>query len=86
MEAEERQGQTTYRTIGFRSGTQLGGRIADPNTAPEHPMDVPIVVPTLLIDMMFPCCPGCETLNEPVTELVPIEEDHPVTLPRNNQG
>ena len=27
----ERQGRTTYRTIGFRSGTQLGGRIADPN-------------------------------------------------------
>ena len=31
-------------------------------------------------------CPGCEVLNEPVTELVPIEEEHPVSLPRNNQG
>ena len=35
---------------------------------------------------MFPCCPGCEVLNEPVSELVPIEEEHPVSLPRNNQG
>ena len=35
MEAEERQGQTTYGTIGFRSGTQLGGRIADPNISPN---------------------------------------------------
>ena len=34
----------------------------------------------------FQCCPGCEVLNEPVTELVPIEEDHPIVLPRNNQG
>ena len=54
--------------------------------APECPTDVSIVVPTPLIDASFPCCPGCEVLNEPVTELVPIEEDHPVTVPRNNQG
>ena len=54
--------------------------------APEHPTDVPIVVPTPPINAAFPCCPGCEVLNEPVTELVPIEEDHPVTLPHNNQG
>ena len=54
--------------------------------APEHPTDVPIVVPTPPIDATFPCCPDCETLNKPVTELVPIEEDHPVTLPCNNQG
>ena len=54
--------------------------------APEHPTDVPIVVPTLPIDATFPCCPGCEVLNEPVTELVPIEEEHPVSLPRDNQG
>ena len=37
MEAEERQGQTTYGTIRFRSGTQLGGRIADPNTDKDRP-------------------------------------------------
>ena len=49
-------------------------------------MDVPIVVPTPLINTMFPCCLGCKTLNEPVTELVPIEEDHPVNLPYDNQG
>ena len=35
---------------------------------------------------MFPCCPGYEVLNEPVTKLVPIEEDHPVVVPRNNQS
>ena len=50
----------------------------------EHPTDVPIVVPTPPIDATFPCCPGCEVLNEPVTELVPIEEDPP--LPRDNQS
>ena len=44
------------------------------------------MVPTLSINSTFPCCPGCEVLNEPVTELVPIEEDHPVMLPHNNQG
>ena len=38
------------------------------------------------IDATFPCCLGCKILNEPVTELVPIEEEHPVTLPRDNQG
>ena len=54
--------------------------------APERPMDVPIVVPTLPVDATFPCCPGCEVLNETVTELVPIEEDHPVMVPRDNQG
>ena len=54
--------------------------------APECPTDVPIVVPTPPINATFPCCPGCEVLNEPVTELVPIEEDHPITVPRNNQG
>ena len=53
---------------------------------PEHPTNVPIVVPTPPIDATFPCCPGCEVLNEPVTELVPIEEEHPVSLPRDNQG
>ena len=52
----------------------------------EHPTDVLIVVPTPPINAAFPCCPGCEVLNEPVMELVPIEEDHPVTLPHNNQG
>ena len=55
-------------------------------SAPEHTTDVPIVVPTPPIDITFPCCPGCETLNEPVTELIPIEEDHLITLPCNNQG
>ena len=54
--------------------------------APERPTDVPIVVPSPPVDATFPCCPGCEVLNEPVTELVPIEEEHPVSLPRNNQG
>ena len=54
--------------------------------APERPTDVPIVVPTLPIDASFPCHPGCEVLNEPVTELVPIEEEHPVSLPHDNQG
>ena len=53
--------------------------------APEHVMDVPIVVLTPLINTTFLCCPGCEVLNEPVTELVPIEEAHPVVLPRDNQ-
>ena len=53
---------------------------------PERPTDVPIVVPTPLINAMFPCCPGCETLNKPVMELVPIEEEHPVALPCDNQG
>ena len=53
---------------------------------PERPMDVPIVVPTLLINATFPCCSGCEVLNEPVTKLIPIEEDHLVMLPCNNQG
>ena len=53
---------------------------------PEHPTDVPIVVLTPPIDATFPCCPGCEVLNEPVTELIPIEEEHPVMLPRDNQG
>ena len=54
--------------------------------APERPTDVPIMVPSPSIDATFPCCPGCEVLNEPVTELVPIEEEHPVSLPRDNQG
>ena len=54
--------------------------------APERLMDVPIVVPTPLINATFPYCLGCEVLNEPVTELVPIKEDHPLTLPHNNQG
>ena len=54
--------------------------------APERPMDVPIVVPTPPINATFPCCLGCEVLNKPVTELVLIEEDHPVALPHNNQG
>ena len=54
--------------------------------APEHPTDVLIMVPTPLIDATFPCCPGCKVLNKPVTELVPIEEEHPVSLPRDNQG
>ena len=52
----------------------------------ECPTDVLIIVLSLPIDATFPCCPGCEVLNEPVTELVPIEEEHPVNLPRNNQG
>ena len=54
--------------------------------APERPTDVPIVVPTPPINATFPCCPGCEVLNEPVMELVPIEEEHPVAVPHNNQG
>ena len=54
--------------------------------APERPTDVPIVVPSPPVDATFPCCPGCEVLNKPVTELVPIEEEHPVSLPRDNQG
>ena len=54
--------------------------------APEHPTDVPIVVPTPPIDATFPCCLGCEVFNKPVTKLVPIEEEHPATLPRDNQG
>ena len=54
--------------------------------APECSTDVPIVVLTPPIDATFLCCPGCEVLNEPVTELVPIEEDHLVTLPCDNQG
>ena len=54
--------------------------------APERPTDVTIVVPTPPVDATFPCCPDCEVLNEPVTELVPIEEDHLVSLPHDNQG
>ena len=34
----------------------------------------------------FPCYLGCEVLNEPVTELVLIEEDYPIVLPHTNQG
>ena len=52
----------------------------------EHPTNVPIVVPSPPIDATFPCCPGCEVLNKPVTELVPIEEEHPVSLPHDSQG
>ena len=44
------------------------------------------MIPTPPIDATFPCCPGCEVLNKPVTELIPIEEEHPVVLPRDNQG
>ena len=54
--------------------------------SPEHPTDVPIMVSTPPINGTFPCCPGCEVLNKPVTELVPIEEDHPIALPQDNQG
>ena len=62
-------------------------RVSRPEQATlERPTDVPIMVPTPPIDAMFLCCPGYKTLNEPVTELVPIKEDHPVTLPHNNQG
>ena len=53
---------------------------------PECPTDVPIIVPMPPINASFPCCLGCEVLNEPVTKLVPIEEEHPVTLPHDNQG
>ena len=53
---------------------------------PERPTDVPIVVPTPLINATFPCCPGCEVLDERVTELIPIEEEHPIAVPCNNQG
>ena len=53
---------------------------------PERPTDIPIVVPSLPIDATFPGCPGCEVLNEPVTELVPIEEDHPIAVLHDNQG
>ena len=65
-------------------------RVTEPSVpeqaTPERPTDVLIVVPTPLIDTTFLCCPGCKALNEPVIELVPIKEDHPVTLPCNNQG
>ena len=54
--------------------------------APERPTDVPIVVLTPPVDATFPCCPGCEVLNEPVTKLVPIEEEHLVSLSCDNQG
>ena len=53
---------------------------------PECPTDVPIVVPMPLIDTSFLCCPGCKVLNKLVTELVPIEEEHLVALPCDNQG
>ena len=52
----------------------------------ERPTDIPIIVPTPPINATFPCCPGCKVLNELVTELVPIEEEHPVALPWDNQG
>ena len=52
---------------------------------PERPTDVPIVVPTPPIDAIFPFCLGCKVLNEPVTELVPIEEEHLTVLPHDNQ-
>ena len=54
--------------------------------APEAPTNIPIVVPIPLIDTTFLCCPGCKILNKPVTKLIPIEEDHPIALPHNNQG
>ena len=53
---------------------------------PECPTDVPIVVPTPPINATFPCCPSCEVLNKLVMELVPMEEDHPVMLPCDNQS
>ena len=54
--------------------------------SPEHPTNVLIIVPMPLIDVLFPCCPGCEVLNKPVTELVLIKKDHPIMLFSNNQG
>ena len=42
--------------------------------------------PSAPSDSTFPCCPGCEVLNKLVTELIPIEEEHPVSLPCDNQG
>ena len=54
--------------------------------ASERPTNIPIVVPTPPIDSTFPCHPSCEALNELVTKLVPIEEEHPVALPHDNQG
>ena len=48
--------------------------------------DVLIIVPMPPIDVTFPCCPSCEVLNELVTKLVSIKEDHPIMLPCNNQG
>ena len=57
--------------------------VASPVEQPalEVPTNIPIVVPTLPIDATFPCCPGCEVLNELVTKVVLIEEDHPIVLP-----
>ena len=52
----------------------------------EAPTNVLIMVPTPLIDALFPCYSGCEVLNKPVTKLVLIEEDYPIVLPCNNQG
>ena len=77
--AEDSSDHTSY----FEAYAELS---VPEQAAPECPTDVPIVVPTLLIDGTFPSCPGCEVSSEPVTKLVPIEEDHPVELPHNNQG
>ena len=62
------------------------GPPAKEQPAPEALTNIPIVVPTPPIDATFPCYTGCEVLNKPVTELVPIKEDHSIVLPCNNQG
>ena len=63
-----------------------GGAPAMGQPSLEHPTDVLIVVLTLPINTTFPCCPGCEVLNELVVDVVPIDEPHPIVLPVNNQG
>ena len=56
----------------------------NPQFTPWVTPPLPPVTPP--IDASFPCCPGCEVFNEPVTEHIPIEEEHPVMLPHDNQG
>ena len=73
--------ESSNHSLYFEAYAEPAGQLS-----PEYLMDVPIIVPTPLIDALFPCCLNCEVLNKPVTELVPIEELHPVILPINNQG
>ena len=66
-----------YEESNHSSYYEAYGLSIEEQPAPEAPTNV-------LINMTFPCCPGCEVLSKPVTELVPIEEDHPIALPHNN--
>ena len=53
--------------------------------APEVPTNVPIVVPSPVIEHGFPCYLRCKVLNDKQVPLVPINDPVPEILMRNNQ-